>query len=338
MPWVTIMSKASPSVLGPWIRRFLLEHLVGECNLARNTRLSYRDALSLLLPFVSRNLHKAIDRLTADDLSADQVRAFLTDLETGRHCSIATRNQRLAAIHALARFIGEHSPEHIAWCAQVRCVPFKKTARASIGYLDKPEMDALLAAPNRRSPQGQRDYVLLLFLYNSGARASEAAMLRIQDLNLASCSVRIVGKGGKQRDCPLWRHTVEALIPLVGQRASTERLFLNRYGAPVTRFGIHTLVERHGMTAKERTPSMKNKRISPHTIRHSTACHLLRAGADINTIRGWLGHVSLDTTNVYAEIDLQMKADALARCEITASTAPTRRWRQPEVMAFLRTI
>ena len=338
MPWVTIMSKTSTSILGPWIRRFLLEHLVGECNLARNTRLSYRDALSLLLPFVSRNLHKEIDRLTIDDLSADQVRAFLTDLETGRHCSIATRNQRLAAIHALARFIGEHSPEHIAWCAQVRCVPFKKTARASIGYLDKPEMDTLLAAPNRRSPQGQRDYVLLLFLYNSGARASEAAMLRIQDLNLASSSVRIIGKGGKQRECPLWPHTVEALIPLVGQRASTERLFLNRYGAPVTRFGIHTLVERHGMTAKERTPSMKNKRISPHTIRHSTACHLLRAGADINTIRGWLGHVSLDTTNVYAEIDLQMKADALSKCEITANTVPSRRWRQPEVMAFLRTI
>ena len=314
-----------------------MEHLVGECNLARNTRLSYRDALCLLLPFVSRNLHKEIDRLTVDDLSADQVRAFLTDLETGRHCSIATRNQRLAAIHALARFIGEHSPEHISWCAQVRYVPFKKTARASIGYLDKPEMDALLAAPNRRF-QGQRDYALLLFLYNSGARASEAAMLRIQDLNLASSSVRIVGKGGKRRDCPLWTHTVDAITSLVGRRTPTEHVFLNRRGAPVTRFGIHTLVERHARKAQERMPSMKDKRISPHTVRHSTACHLLRAGNDINTIRGWLGHVSLDTTNVYAEIDLQMKAEALAKCEITGGTEPSRRWRQPEVMAFLRTI
>ena len=238
MPWVTIMSKASPSILGPWIRRFLMEHLVGECNLARNTRLSYRDALCLLLPFVSRSLHKEIDRLTVEDLSADQVRQFLADLEAGRHCSIATRNQRLAAIHALARFVGEHSPEHISWCAQVRYVPFKKTARASIGYLDKPEMDALLAAPNRRSLQGQRDYALLLFLYNSGARASEAAMLRIQDLNLASSSVRIVGKGGKRRDCPLWPHTVDAITSLVGRRAPTEHVFLNRRGAPITRFGI----------------------------------------------------------------------------------------------------
>jgi site-specific recombinase XerD len=316
----------------------LLEHLVGECNLARNTRLSYRDAISLLLPFVSRNLHKDIDRLTVEDLSADQVRRFLADLESARHCSIATRNQRLAAIHALARFVGEHSPEHIAWCAQVRCIPFKRTARASIGYLDKPEMDALLAAPNRRSSQGQRDYVLMLFMYNSGARASEAAELRIQDLNLPASSVMIVGKGGKRRDCPLWPLTIEQLIPLMGQRPPSEHVFLNRRGTAITRFGIHTLVERHGLKAKERTPSMKNKRVSPHTIRHSTACHLLRAGNDINTIRGWLGHVSLDTTNVYAEIDLQMKADALSKCEITANTVPTRRWRQPEVMAFLRTI
>jgi integrase/recombinase XerD len=332
------MSKPSSSTLGPWIRRFLLEHLVGECNLARNTRLSYRDALSLLLPFVSRNMHKDIDRLTVEDLSADQIRRFLADLESGRHCSIATRNQRLAAIHALARFVGEHSPEHIAWCAQVRCVPFKRTARASIGYLDKPEMDALLAAPNRRSSQGQRDYVLMLFMYNSGARASEAAELRIQDLNLPAASVMIVGKGGKRRDCPLWPLTIEQLIPLMGQRPPSEHVFLNRRGTAITRFGIHTLVERHGLKAKERTPSMKNKIVSPHTIRHSTACHLLRAGNDINTIRGWLGHVSLDTTNVYAEIDLQMKADALSKCEITANTVPSRRWRQPEVMAFLRTI
>ena len=265
------MSKLSSSILGPWIRHFLLDHLVGECNLARNTRLSYRDALSLLLPFVSRNLHKDIDRLTVEDLSADQVRRFLADLESGRHCSIATRNQRLAAIHALARFVAEHSPEHIAWCAQVRCVPFKRTARASIGYLDKPEMDALLAAPNRHSSQGQRDYVLILFLYNSGARASEAAELRIQDLNLPASSVMIVGKGGKRRDCPLWPLTIEQLIPLMGQRPPSEHVFLNRRGTAITRFGIHTLVERHGLKAKERTPSMKNKRVSPHTIRHYVA-------------------------------------------------------------------
>lgn len=298
MPLEVIMTKLLSSILGAWIRRFLQEYLVEECNLARNTRLSYRDTLSLLLPFVSHNLHKKIDQLTVDDLSADQVRNFLAHLETDRHCSIGTRNQRLAAIHALAQFVGEHSPEYIAWCAQVRAVPFKRTANAAIGYLEKPEMDVLLAAPDRNTSQGQRDYVLMLFLYNSGARASEAATLRIQDLNLASSSVRISGKGGKQRDCPLWPHTVEMLIPLVDKRPLTDYVFLNRTGQAVTRFGIHTMIERHGLKAKERMPSMANKRISPHTIRHTTACHLLRAGNDINTIRGWLGHVSLETSRI----------------------------------------
>lgn len=332
------MSSASPALLGPWVRRFLLEHLVGECNLAHNTRLSYRDALTLLLPYVSARLHKAVDRLTVFDLSADRLRQFLADLETTRHCSIATRNQRLAAVHALARFIGEHSPEHIAWCAQIRAVPFKKTARPMIGYLDKPEMDALLAAADRGSAQGQRDYAMLLFLYNAGARASEAAQLRIRDLNFAACSVTITGKGGKQRHCPLWPLTARTLTALVGQRARDELVFLNRCGAPMTRFGIHALVERYALQAKRRLPSMRDKRVSPHTIRHSTACHLLRAGVDLNTIRGWLGHVSLDTTNVYAEIDLQTKAEALAKCEIKAGTRSDRRWHQPKIMAFLQAL
>lgn len=331
------MTNLSPSLLGPWIRRFLLEHLVGECNLARNTRLSYRDALSLLLPFMSKVLHRDIDRLAISDLSAKLLRQFLADLETTRRCTVATRNQRLAALHALARFIAEHSPEYVAWGAEIRAVPFKKTTRPVIGYLDKPEMDALLQTPDRHSAQGQRDYALMLFLYNSGARASEAAQLRIEDLDLVSSSVRIRGKGGKVRHCPLWPLTVKELSALLGQRASSESVFLNRRGSPITRFGIHTLIERYAPRAKEQVPSMRGKRISPHTVRHSTACHLLRAGVDLNTIRGWLGHVSLDTTNVYAEIDLQMKADALAKCEIT-TVRGQRPWRQPKVMAFLHAL
>ena len=178
----------------------------------------------------------------------------------------------------------------------------------------------------------------MLFLYNSGARASEAAQLRIRDLNLASSSVRIVGKGGKVRRCPLWPLTVKKLTDIIGQRAPNEPVFLNRRGSAITRFGIHTLVERYAIKAKQKIPSMQDKRISPHTIRHSTACHLLRAGVDINTIRGWLGHALLDTTNVYAEIDLQAKAMALAKCEINTGTQAIRRWRQPEVMAFLHAL
>jgi integrase/recombinase XerD len=327
-----------PSLTGPWIRRFLLEHLVSERNLARNTRLSYRDALSLLLPFISAKQHKPVDQLRVTDLTADLVRSFLADLESSRHSSIATRNQRLAAVHSLAAFIGAHSPEHIQWCAQIRAVPFKKTTRAAIGYLDKPEMDALLASPDRRTALGRRDYALLLLLYNSGARADEAARLTVGDLDLPSSSVKIVGKGGKQRHCPLWRLTVTELTALIGQRDDSDRVFLNRYGQPMTRFGIHTLVERYAQRARRVVPSMAKQRVSPHTIRHSTACHLLRAGVDINTIRGWLGHVSLETTNVYAEIDLEMKANALAKCEVQTNGKSRGRWHQPALMEFLRSL
>jgi len=158
-------------LIGSWVRRFLLEHVVGERNLSINTQRSYRDMLALFLPFAAKQSKKAIDRLEVVDLSPDLIRSFLTHLEQERACSLSTRNQRLGGLHALARFVGEHSPEHLDWCTQVRLIPFKKTMQAGITYLDKEEMDALLAAPDRRSEQGRRDYALLLFLYNSGARA-----------------------------------------------------------------------------------------------------------------------------------------------------------------------
>lgn len=326
------------AMLGYWIRRFLLEHLVGERNLAHNTQLGYRDSLAQLVPFVAREVNRSVDELRVTDLSADVLRAFLADLETSRHCTPQTRNQRLAAIHALARFVGEHSLEHIAWYAQIRLVPFKKTTRAAVGYLEKAEMDGLLAAPNRRTDQGARDYAMMLFLYNTGARADEAAQLLIRDVDPASASVSIVGKGRKQRYCPLWPVTVSVLVPLMGVRAPTERVFLNRRGDPITRYGIYALVRRYALKAKATMPSMAKKRVSPHNIRHSTACHLLRAGVDINTIRGWLGHVSLDTTNVYAETDLEAKAAALSKCDIGGNARSNRRWHKPALMEFLRNL
>jgi site-specific recombinase XerD len=327
------------SSLGTWVRRFLLEYLVGERNLAHNTQRSYRDTLVLLFPFVAAKLNKPVDQLAPIDLSAEVVRLFLTHLEKVRQCSIATRNQRLAGLHALARFVGERSPEHIVWCGQIRAIPFKKTTKAVIPYLDKPEMDALLAAPDRQTRQGQHDYALLLFLYNSGARADEASQLIIRDLHSADLFVRIVGKGRKERQCPLWRTTAETLAFLIGNRSPGDRVFLNRCGDAMTRFGIHAMVERHAKKACEKMPSLANKRVSPHTIRHTTACHLLRAGVDINTIRAWLGHVSLDTTNIYAEIDLEMKARALAMCEVDAGPEINKSWREdPQLMNFLRSL
>src|SRR5437879_7129020 len=224
------------TLLGPWVRRFLLEHLIAERNLARNTQRSYRDALSLLIPFVAAKLHQTVDRLTVVDGSADLIRLFLADLEESRECAIATRNQRLAAAHALAGFVGEHSPEHIAWCGQIRSVPFKKASKTVIPYLDKPQMDALLAAPDRETAQGRRDHALLQFLYNSGTRAEEAAQLLIGELDLAGGSVKIRGKGGKERHCPLWPSTVAELAALNADRAATAPVFLNRCGHPITRF------------------------------------------------------------------------------------------------------
>lgn len=306
------------NLLGVWLRRFLMEHLVGERNLCRNTQASYRDCLTLLLPFVSERTGRAVDRLLIEDMSPEQIRAFLLHVETNRGCSIATRNQRLAAIHALAHFIGAHSPEHIAWCAQVRSIPFKRVPKDALPYLDKLELEALLSVPDRQTPQGIREYALLRFLYNSGARADEAAQLAIADLDLSHSPaiVRILGKGRRERLCPLWGATAELLRPLVMERPPTDKVFLNRCGRPITRFGIYALVKRCAQEASGKASSLVAKRVSPHTIRHTTAVHLLRAGVDINTIRSWLGHVSINTTNIYAEVDLEMKAKALARCEV----------------------
>jgi integrase/recombinase XerD len=333
-----------PAMLGPWVRRFLMEHMIGERNLARNTQRSYRDTLRLLLPAVARRARKPVDRLIVTDVSAERVRQFLSDLEEKRGCTIATRNQRLAAIHALARFIGLHAPELVEWCGQVRTVPFKKAPQALVTYLEKAEMDALLAVPDLTTAQGRRDHAVLLFLYNAGARADETAQVRISDLTLPEvpdrdlASVLIRGKGNKPRRCPLWARTVNELRPLVNGRGPQEHVFLNRRGQPLTRFGIHALVERSAARASRNVPALAAKRVSPHTIRHTTATHLLRSGVDINTIRAWLGHVSLNTTNIYAEVDLEMKAKALATCEVEGKIT-SGVWKEDKgLMEFLRTL
>jgi len=324
------------ALLGPWVRRYLLEHLINERNFSINTRNSYRDMLTLLLRFTSKHVKKSVDRLLVSDLSPGLVRDFLNYLETDRHCSPTTRNQRLGGLHAMARFIGENSPEHVQWCTQIRLIPFKRSTQPGITYLEKPELDALLNAPDCRTAQGHRDYTLLLFLYNSGARASEASNLRIMDIDWYANSVRIIGKGNKYRTCPLWWDTMKQLRLMIARREAESRVFLNRRDRPITRFGIHKMVKRHALKATEQAPSLSTKRISPHVIRHTTATHLLRAGVDINTIRAWLGHAALTTTNIYAETDLETKARALSACQLQESN-PIKPWRdRPDLLEFLR--
>jgi site-specific recombinase XerD len=330
-------------LLGVWVRRFLLEHVVAERNLSRNTQRSYRDTFALLLPFISTRKRKPIDRLCVADFSSDTLKQFLDHLERERNCSIRSRNQRLAAIHALAHFVADHSPEDVAWCASIRAVPFKRFQRNELTYLEKPEMDALLAAPDRHTALGRRDHALLQFLYNSGARASEAASLQIENLHLRSntmSDVEICGKGRKTRRCPLWPATGAELLELVRNRSPDAPVFLNHRGQAITRHGIHRLIRKYVSKATAACPSLAHKRISPHIIRHTTATHLLRAGVDINTIRAWLGHVSIDTTNIYAEVDLERKAQMLNHTNALSTPAVSKRsWKDnPSLMAFLRSI
>jgi integrase/recombinase XerD len=281
--------KTEKQSIGAWIRRFLMEHLIGERNLTRNTQASYRDTLALLLPFAGKRLKKVVDRLCIDDISAEIIRDFLQYLEGERGCSIVTRNQRLAAIHALSRFIGERSPEHIAWCSEIRSIPFKKTSRATMTYLEKTEMDALLNAPDRRTAQGQRDYALLLFLYNTGARADEAAHVAVGDLELGnSPSVKITGKGGKIRYCPLWMLTSSILDVHIPGRSPHEVVFLNRRSQPITRFGINTLVKRNASKASRRVASLLKKKSVPipfDTQPQSTSSALVSISTQ--SVPGW---------------------------------------------------
>ncbi|MGA2089904.1 MAG: tyrosine-type recombinase/integrase [Endomicrobiales bacterium] len=332
------------SLLGSWIKRFLLEYLITVKNLSFNTQHCYRDTFCLLIPFLARQAKKAIDQLTVEDVSPERVKFFLLDLEQQRHCSITTRNLRLAAIHSLAQFIGINSPEHLHWCSTIKAIPSKKAPCSTITYLEKSEMDALLAAAEGTSALQRRDHALLLFLYNTGARVDEVAHLIINDLTITQSphrdysSTLIHGKGNKTRHCPLWKQTINEILPLIKDRQKTDRVFINRCGQPITRFGIHTIVERYATIASVQIPSLKTKRVSPHTIRHTSATHLLRAGVDINTIRAWLGHVSVNTTSIYAEIDLEMKAKALALCEVQQTQKAMRPKDDPNLMSFLRSL
>lgn len=330
--------------LGSLVKRFLLEYVISIKNLSQNTQQSYRDVFRVCLPYVANKSNKSVDELTIEDMPSECIKDFLFDLEIRRQCCLTTRNQRLAVIHAFAQFVGLYYPEYVEWCHQIRLIPYKKTEKSLVTYLEKSEMDALLNAPDRSTDQGNRDYALLLFLYNTGTRADEAAQLKIADLDIARnpkkglSSVTVKGKGNKVRRCPLWRHTIKALTELISGRGGIEHVFLNRYREPITRFGIHRMVKRYVNKIVADFPSLAKKQISPHTIRHTTATHLLRAGVDINTIRVWLGHVSLNTTNIYAEVDLEMRTKALALCEVTSKKSKKYWHDDKKTMEFLNSI
>lgn len=325
--------------LGPWLERFLLEHVVSVRNLSRNTQKSYRDTFLLFLSFLCKKLGKAGNRLEVREITSDLVLQFLAYLENERGCSVATRNQRLTAIRAFARYVGSRDPTLVGWCGHIRAIPQKKGVTRPISWLSKHEMDTLLKVPNRDTLRGRVEHALLLFLYNTGARASEAIQLRVADLQIGFGNGRhalatLHGKGGKTRQCPLMPQTEQALRDLVQGRAANEFVFLSRYRNPYTRFGIYRLVER----CANKVPALAGKKITPHVLRHTAACHLLKAKVDINTIREWLGHAQLSTTNIYAEIDLEMKAEAVSLLD-TDKSQLGRPWKEDKgLMARLKSL
>ena len=227
-------------LIGPFVRRFLLEELIADRNLTPNTQKSYRDAIRLLFAFIAERHSTDPTRVTVEQVDATLVRSFLVHLEEERGNSISTRNQRLAAFHSLFRFVGRLVPELVDHAAQIQAIPLRRTATPVMPYLDKHEMDALLAVPDRGRAQGRRDYALLLFLYNTGARASEAAELTVADLSLSAApAARFHGKGRKIRTCPLWAQTTKVLRDLLGARLdgpSDAPVFLNVRGQPWARF------------------------------------------------------------------------------------------------------
>jgi site-specific recombinase XerD len=301
--------------------------------------LSYRDTWRLFLRFVSQHKNRAVAALSLADLQADEVLAFLQNLEDERKASIGTRNCRLAAIHSFFTFVARREPQAIAQCAEIARIPTKKMSRPAMCYLEAEEITAILRQPVRSNLEGQRDHALLAFLYNTGARIQEALNVCPQTIRLESpAQVELFGKGRKTRICPLWPETVDLLKALLKRQPRTgeEPIFVNCYGQPLGAAGVRFKLNQYVQAAARQVPSLAKKRVTPHTFRHSVGVQLVAAGVDVTVIRDWLGHARLDTTNHYARANLETKRKALE--QIDPSTKPSRptRWkRNPELLAWL---
>lgn len=310
------MAAVQQNNLGRALVRFFQDYLPNQRGMSAHTVRSYRDAIVLFLGFASRHARRGVERLEIDDLRAERVIQFLAGLESERGNGIATRNARLAALHTLARFLATENPQHMATLQAVLAVPFKRGGKnAPIEYLEQDEVRELLGVIDRSNDRGRRDYALFALMFNTGARVQEILNLRPRDVRLDSpAQVRLTGKGNKIRVCPIWATTANLLRPLCVARESAAEdlpLFVNQRGQPLTRFGVRYLLQRHLATAASKSSTLAGKSIHPHSIRHTTAIHLLKAGVDFASISQWLGHASLNTTMVYARADLDLKRQAL---------------------------
>lgn len=313
--------------LGCQLRRFLGQHLPLERHASPRTVSAYRDALKLLLCFTAEGKKRSVAELDFSAFDREAVLSFLESLEKVRGNSTRTRNHRLAAIRSFFRFVSSNSPELVGLCAQILGIPEKRMDNESVDYLTVEEMNGILASIPREGQQAPRDDALLRFLYNTGARVQEMLDVRAADLHLTTpAHVLLRGKGRKERTCPLWPDTVDRLKRLLEADQVDLRselpVFRNRDGKALTRFGARYILSKYARAAAEEHPTLSRKNIHPHSVRHTTAMHLLQSGVDTNTIRCWLGHASVVTTNHYVEIDLEMKRRALEAVSPPKGPAP----------------
>lgn len=305
--------------LGQIVHSFFVDYLSLQKGLQATSIQSYRDVIKLLLCFTADQRRRKVCRLTTEDFSLELVQEFLNHLEQKRGNHIRTRNHRLAVLHTFFEYVARRAPETLAICQQIAAIPNKRSPSPETRFLDRQQVVDLFRRLPEKPCFALRDRALLLFLYNTGARVQEVAQLKVQQLELSGQPrVRLHGKGDKWRTCPLWTDTADHLRHLMQQMGSShadDSVFLSARGTPLTRFGIYKIVRRHCQVL-EANCFQRRAHISPHTFRHTAAVHLLESGVEVNVIRGWLGHVKLDTTNRYAEITLKSKEAALRACEL----------------------
>lgn len=314
------MTTQYPNTLARALKTFFTDYLPHLRGLSPHTLLSYRDTLVLLLRFLAASKGIKPARLDLGDILPEDVINFLNHLESVRHNKTSTRNVRLAGIHAFFHYVAAQWPDQLEQAQRILSIPFKRAETRPIDYLEYEEIRAVLESINRSTPDGRRDYALLATMFNTGARVQEIINLKVSDCQLIKpFQVRLSGKGRKTRICPLWSQTAEILRDLLAEMTEPHHvntpLFLNHRGKPLTRYGVRYILARQCKSAQTTCPSLAQKRLHPHSMRHSTAIYLLKSGVDLVTISHWLGHVSINTTNRYASIDMEMKRAAIAKAE-----------------------
>ena len=328
------------STLPALLQKFFTERLMAQMEASPNTIAGYRDTFRLLLLFASQQTGKVPTQIAITDLDSTLVNSFLSQLESKRHNSARSRNTRLAAIRSFFRFVAINDPALMLQCQQILALPSKRYVRRTVDFLDRDEMEALAAAPDRSTWVGRRDHVILTLALQTGLRASEIINLRCGDVVTGTgAHVRCEGKGRKQRCTPLRRETLDVLAVWRKEQGGSDQepLFPSNSGNKLSRDALEHIVHRHTLSAAKKCPSLKNKRVSPHVLRHSMAMELLQHGVDQSVIALWLGHESVETTQVYMHADLRLKEKALERMELKTQK-PGRYHPDDKLLAFLEAL